>query len=122
MKPLHIALAGTAVCGVLIGVTDVLFANAVGTAKLVAHFGPMIVALAFVFAWLHYDAPQWSYRRSPLLNVGIVAIALVFVPVYLIRSRPPGRRLRAILGFLGLFVLWLLIGAVTFAITEHVAT
>jgi hypothetical protein len=122
MKPLHIALVGVLVTGVLAGLADALLANAVGTPKLVADFGPLVVGLAFIFAWLHYDEHQYTYRRSALLNMGIVALAILFVPVYLIRSRPAGRRLLSVVAFFGVVALWVVIGLLTTAVTEYVAT
>jgi hypothetical protein len=121
VKPLHIALGGVLLTSVLAGLADALLANAVGFLKLVADFGPMVLGLAFLFAWMHFDERRHTYRRSPLLNIGIVALAILFVPVYLIRSRPPGRRLLSVLAFFGVVALWLLIAAITAAVTEYLA-
>jgi chromate transport protein ChrA len=118
MKPLHIALGGVLVTGILAGVSDALFANDGGMVGLIAYFGPTIIGLAFVFAWLHYDERDHAYRRSALLNIGIVVLAILFVPVYLIRSRPAGRRLWSVLAFFGVVGLWFLVGATTTAVTE----
>ena len=122
MKPLHIAAVGVVVSGVLAGLADGLFADAqsVGpTTRLFADFGPTVVGVGFIFAWLHYDEKEHAYRRSPLLNIGIVLVALVFVPVYLVRSRPSGRRFRAVLGFVAVLVVWITIGRVTVAASEY---
>ena len=122
MKPLHIAAVGVVVSGVLAGLADGLFADAqsVGpTTRLLADFGPTVVGVGFIFAWLHYDEKEHAYRRSPLLNIGIVLLALIFVPVYLVRSRPPGRRFRAVLGFVAVLVVWITIGRITVAASEH---
>jgi hypothetical protein len=45
---------------------------------------------------------EHAVRRSPLLDVGIVLAALVFVPYYFFRTRPQGGRARPILAFLAL--------------------
>ena len=92
-----------------------------GNLRLVYDFGPTLIGLAFIFAWLHYDEMQYAYRRSPLLNIGIVLLALIFVPVYLARSRPKGRRLVAVLLFFAVVGLWLVIGQLTMAATTYVA-
>jgi hypothetical protein len=74
--------------------------------RIIVLFGPTIVTLGVLFWWLRYDSIAHNYRRSPWFNVGIVAIAVVFVPIYLIRSRPPGARIRAVLGFLGVVAVY----------------
>lgn len=56
------------------------------------------------FAWLHYDGFERNYVRTPLLNAGIVLLAIVFVPVYFWKSRPPGRRALPIFAFFGVVV------------------
>jgi hypothetical protein len=61
-----------------------------------------IAALAVCFAWLHFDARQLDIRRPWWLNVGIVLFSSVFVPYYLYKTRPPGRRAPAIFGFFGI--------------------
>ena len=67
----------------------------------------MVLGLFCVFAWLGADQTEHGHRRSPWMNIGIVLLALVFVPVYLLRSRPKGRRLRALGGFLAVAVAWI---------------
>ena len=59
--------------------------------------GPLVIDLAFVFWWLHLDNRSFSYRRSSLFNVGVVAFTVVFVAVYLVRSRAPEARLKSLL-------------------------
>lgn len=56
--------------------------------------------LALILAWVHVDSADRSFQRTPLFNIGIAALAVVFVPVYLYRSRPPGQRRRAMMGLL----------------------
>ena len=121
MTPSRIAVLGLLLSGVLAGLADALLVNTVSTVKLLADFGPMLVGLAFIFAWLHYDERRFGYRRSALLNIGIVALAILFVPVYLVTSRPAGRRLLSVLAFFGVVALWFIIGVITKAVTEHVA-
>jgi hypothetical protein len=82
----------------------------------------LVVAMVFlIFLWYRIDADQRGFQRSTLLNVGIVMIAAVAVPYYLIRSRGwqegPAAVLKALLVFLGSIVLSSL-GAIVFG---HVA-
>lgn len=56
------------------------------------------------FRWLYWDALQLDIRRPTWLNVGIILAAIVFVPYYLYKTRPAGKRGMAILGFLGVVI------------------
>ncbi|MEZ5465531.1 MAG: hypothetical protein R3F22_09980 [Lysobacteraceae bacterium] len=56
------------------------------------------------FWWLHLDGRETGHRRSVLFNIGIVLLALLFVPLYFIQSRPSGERWQPVLGFLGLIL------------------
>ncbi|MCC5070462.1 hypothetical protein [Xanthomonas campestris] len=56
--------------------------------------------LALIFVWLAADSRRQGFRRPMWLNIGMVLAWLIFIPIYLYRSRPAGRRLRATGGFL----------------------
>lgn len=75
------------------------------------HFGSTFLALGLIFAWYHMDSVQRSYKRSMLLNVGVVALAVVALPYYVIRSRKRGEKARDIMKLIGFFGLILLSGA-----------
>jgi hypothetical protein len=61
------------------------------------------LAILFIgFRWLAVDAAELNIRRPLWLNVGIVMAAAVFVPYYLYKTRPQGRRGPAIIAFFGL--------------------
>lgn len=62
-----------------------------------------------IFWWYRTDSTLRSYRRSPLLNVAVVAVGFLAVPYYLLRSRERGQRLRSFMKMLGFIVL--MIGA-----------
>jgi hypothetical protein len=47
----------------------------------------MFLSIALVFFWFRLDANERGYRRSPLLNISVIAIALVALPYYFFRSR-----------------------------------
>ena len=63
-----------------------------------------VLLLGIGFWWLRLDSIEHGVRRSPSLDAGIVLAALVFVPYYFFRTRPPGRRARPVLGFFALIV------------------
>ncbi len=56
------------------------------------------------FHWLHLDAEQLVIRRPAWLNIGIILVAVAFVPYYLFKTRPDGKRGIAIASFFGLVV------------------
>ena len=67
----------------------------------------LLTALALFavgFWWLHLDGREIGYRRSALFNIGIVLLALIFVPLYFVQSRPQGQRWQPVLGFFGLIL------------------
>lgn len=57
-----------------------------------------LVQLGLILAWVRFDSEERKVPRSTWLNVGIVCVAIVFVPLYLYRSRQPGERRSAFLG------------------------
>jgi len=72
-------------------------------------FGSMLLFTVLAFLWVYYDSADRNYYRSSSMNIGVVALPVVFVPVYLVKSRPAGTRLKAlgwfgIVAFLYLFV------------------
>ena len=72
-----------------------------------------------VFWWYWTDSTLRAYRRSPLLNVAVVAIGFLAIPYYLLRSREKGQRLSAfarMLGFIVLLVVAMLIGTLPVAL------
>lgn len=40
-----------------------------------------------IFWWYHVDKAARSYRAGPLMNAGVVALAIAALPIYFIRSR-----------------------------------
>lgn len=47
----------------------------------------MLLGVFLIFLWYRMDSTQLGYRRSPWLNVGVVALAAVALPYYFFRSR-----------------------------------
>ncbi len=120
MKPTHILgliLLGMAT---LSGVSTYLEAHGIRE----PNWSVVSTSIAFsllIFWWYWADSTLRSYRRSPLLNVAVIAVAFVAVPYYLLRSRPRGQRLWAVagmLGFIGLLIVALFIGALPVALVS----
>ena len=57
------------------------------------------------FVWYCRDSDAARYRRSLGLNIAVILLGPFAVAYYLLRSRPKGARLRAILLLLGFIVL-----------------
>lgn len=67
------------------------------------------------FLWYCRDGDARGYERSRWLSIGVVALAPLAIPYYLVRSRPDGQKGRAVFRFVGyvlLLVLAMMIGAV----------
>jgi hypothetical protein len=63
-----------------------------------------------IFSWYRLDSDARLYRRTVLLNIGIVMAAIVAVPYYLVRSRPAGQRGAALLRLAGFWLLMIAAG------------
>ena len=46
-----------------------------------------LLSIPPIFWWYHVDKAEKQYRAGPLMNVGVVALAVLALPVYFIRSR-----------------------------------
>jgi len=58
-----------------------------------------LAMLIIGFRWIALDSAELDIRRPMWLNIGIVMAAIAFVPYYLYKTRPAGRRLPAIASF-----------------------
>ena len=67
------------------GAAWVYFPDVGDSPQIVVVFG--ILMTATVFEWMRRDACARSFRRSPMLNVAVIALPVVTVPVYLFRTR-----------------------------------
>jgi hypothetical protein len=84
----------------------------------------LIGSLAMIvigFRWLQLDSAQLDIKRPMWLNVGIVMAAAIFVPYYLYKTRPAGRRLSAIVSFFGLVVACALTSALGAALMDYLS-
>lgn len=61
------------------------------------------------YVWYHRDADEQGFVRSTPWGAGMILLAIVTAPIYLARSRPPGRKLKALAGFLGVLVIALVL-------------
>jgi hypothetical protein len=49
--------------------------------------GEVFVSLAPIYWWYHQDKAETQYRAGPLMNAGVIALAVVALPIYFVRSR-----------------------------------
>lgn len=102
-----IALIGS---GLVLGALDAWLFGAVGSEgmpqgnRLGFTVIGTVIQLFIGFRWLQLDARQLDIRRPGWLNVGIIMAAIFFVPYYLLKTRPEGRRGVAMIGFFGLVI------------------
>lgn len=78
-----------------------------------------LLFIFFTFLWYRIDSDAYGYPRSKWLNVGIILFPPVAVPYYLLRSRPQGKKLRALLKCAGFVVLIWLANAAGFLVSGH---
>ena len=71
-----------------------------------------VLLLTCIFAWYHADSNLHAYKRSKWLNGGMIAMAALAVPYYVVRRSERGTRLRALLRLLGFCVLLVLAATV----------
>ena len=63
-----------------------------------------------IFWWYHLDKEARQYRAGPLMNVGVIALTVVALPVYFIRTRGWKRGCVSILKGLVVFAAVVLLG------------
>ena len=49
--------------------------------------GLTLVSISLIFWWYHVDKRERDYQAGPLMNAGVVALSMVALPIYFIRSR-----------------------------------
>jgi hypothetical protein len=67
-----------------------------------------IVSIPLIFWWYHVDKHEHGYRAGPLMNGGILAVAIVALPIYFVRTR--GWKRGAVATLLALAVFLVLLG------------
>lgn len=64
-----------------------------------------LAALPLVFWWYHVDKREHDYQAGPLMNAGILVLAIVAFPIYFVRTRGWKRGALATLLALGVFAI-----------------
>lgn len=74
------------------------------------HLLEQLTLVSLIYWWYHCDKTLRGYRASKWLNIGVVALAVVAVPIYLFRSRGAKKgaiaTLFMVLFLVGLIVSW----------------
>jgi hypothetical protein len=73
------------------------------------------------FYWYRLDSEARLFLPSRWMSTGLVALAPVALPIYLLRSRPRGQRAGALLRCFGFFVLMMLASVLGMAIRSSLA-
>ena len=60
-----------------------------GRVEMLSSYGLAETALSLValFTWFHLDKAEQGYRAGRLMNAGVLLVAVVALPIYLVRSR-----------------------------------
>jgi len=75
---------------------------------------------ALTFAWVHFDSLGRPYRPSLLLKLGVVLLAAVALPWYLVRSRAGRARWAALARLAGFFVLLVIAATLGYSVARAV--
>ena len=78
-----------------------------------------LAMLIIGFRWLTLDSAELDIRRPMWLNIGIVMAAIIFVPYYLYKTRPAGRRLPAIASFFAIVLACAMTSAIGAAVMMY---
>ena len=46
-----------------------------------------LLSIALIYWWYYVDKEQMKFHAGPIQNVGIIALAIIALPIYFIRSR-----------------------------------
>ena len=60
-----------------------------GRVELLSNFGlgETLLSLIVLFWWFHLDKADYNYQAGRLMNAGVLLLAAITLPIYLIRSR-----------------------------------
>ena len=86
MRPKLLALGILALLSLLSPIVERI---ATGRVETFGTFGMVetVVSLVVLFWWYHLDKQERNYRAGPLMNGAVLALAIIALPVYFIRSR-----------------------------------
>ncbi len=110
MSPKGIVLATLAVGSLVSGAADQYFYPGVQFPPTALAFA--VIWVAMIFAWFRMDSIQVGYKRTPWLNVGVIALGIVALPYYFFRSR--GAR-RGALATIAMLLAYVVSGALSVA-------
>ncbi len=85
MNTKHLLLIALALISLLTGATGQYFYPGYEIPQSDLWFLPIIVFL--IFWWYRLDSMEHAYKRSPWLNFGVIAITILALPYYFLRSR-----------------------------------
>jgi hypothetical protein len=68
-----------------------------------------LVSIPLIVWWYHVDKRQHGYQAGPLMNAGVVALAILALPIYFVRSRGWKRGSVATLLAAGVLAIYLLL-------------
>lgn len=103
------ALAILAVISLLVPLVEMLLTGRVEELGSFA-LAQNLLSIPPIFWWYHVDKAEKQYRAGPLMNVGVVALAVFALPVYFIRSRGWKRGSVSILKGIAVFAAITLLG------------
>jgi divalent metal cation (Fe/Co/Zn/Cd) transporter len=105
----------------LMALNGALDATYAGEAQAQGGWG-LAVALCIsflTFAWYVYDRDERHYPRSVWLNIGMLVATMFALPYYLVRSRPRGQKLMALVKCAGFALLLVLATAAGMVLSGH---
>jgi hypothetical protein len=120
MKPKSIIIAASSLVSFLSGASEVWFTGAHSPVPEFALFLPIIISLGLILTWVHIDSKEHNYVRPAIINMGIVALALVFIPIYLFKSRPTGARAKALGGFVIILIGYFAVATIGATFAQYV--
>jgi hypothetical protein len=103
------ALAILAVISLLMPMVEMMFTGTVedlGKWALVQN----LLSIPPIFWWYHVDKVEKGYRAGPLMNVGVIALTIIALPIYFIRTRGWKRGLVSIVKGVAVFGAVILLG------------
>jgi peptidoglycan/LPS O-acetylase OafA/YrhL len=79
-----------------------------------------VVVMITAYTWYRQDAISRHHRASVFLGGAVILFSPLAIPYYLAHSRESGKKLKSVLGFVGLVVLCLVVGVVTTSVVSAV--
>ena len=85
LGPKHLAVALFLLIAFLSGLARQYFSPGQLLSKVYLPF--LLIGLFLIFFWFRLDSDQLGYRRTPVLSVMVLALTVVALPYYFLRSR-----------------------------------